>query len=58
MDMEVERGPFKTTILYSGPLMCFHVNLGEGATSKRVRRDLGSVLVRFLGSAVVNPPKC
>ena len=26
----VERGSDKTTILYTGPLMGFHVNLGEG----------------------------
>ena len=28
--MEAERAPLKTTILYMGPSMGFHVNLGEG----------------------------
>ena len=26
------RGPYKTTILYIGPSMSFHVNLGEGTS--------------------------
>ena len=28
--MEVDRAPYKTTILHTGPSMNFHVNLGEG----------------------------
>ena len=31
--MEVERGPYKATILHIGPLISFHVNLGEGRLS-------------------------
>ena len=33
INMEVERAPYKTTILYVEPSIGFHVNLGEGAPS-------------------------
>ena len=33
INMEVERSPLKTTILYIGPPMSFHVNMGEGTVN-------------------------
>ena len=34
INLEVERGPSKTTTLYIGPSISFHVDLAEGTTNR------------------------
>ena len=53
-NMEVERGPFETTILHLWPNLGFHVDLGEGTTiSSREKVMTGMILpLCYLGDQI------
>ena len=44
INMDVERGPYTSIILYIGPPICFHVYLGEG----RFLFDIAMTIQRLL----------